>query len=97
MWEFVLFVIGFCVFALICSLIMLGGFLCFVFCVSSFVFFPPFFCISVFNFQGKGVVLNIHSRIKEPEKFEPLMRRVILAVVAILVVFAVCSYEAFGY
>lgn len=58
---------------------------------------PLFFGIAVFNFEGNGVVLNLHSSMKEPEKFEPLMRNVIIAVIFILVIFAVCSYEAFGY
>lgn len=58
---------------------------------------PLFFGIAVFNFEGNGVILNLHSSMKEPEKFEPLMRRVIIAVIFILVIFAVCSYEAFGY
>lgn len=58
---------------------------------------PLFFGIAVFNFEGNGVVLNLHSSMKEPEKFPPLMRNVILSVIFILVTFAVCSYEAFGY
>lgn len=58
---------------------------------------PLFFGIAVFNFEGNGVILNLHSSMKEPEKFEPLMRNVLIAVIFILVTFAICSYEAFGY
>lgn len=58
---------------------------------------PLFFGIAVFNFEGNGVILNIHSSMKNPEEFEPLMRNVIIGVIFILVIFSITSYEAFGY
>lgn len=57
---------------------------------------PLFFGVAVFNFEGNGVILNLHSSMKDPSKFEAIMRNVLIAVICILVTFSVCSYEAFG-
>ena len=57
---------------------------------------PLFFGIAVFNFEGNGVILNLHASMKDPAKFEIIMRNCLIAIVAILVIFACCSYEAFG-
>ena len=58
---------------------------------------PLFFGIAVFNFEGNGVVLNLHASMKKPEEFDSLMRNVIISVITILIVFSVSTYEAFGF
>ena len=55
-----------------------------------------FFGVAVFNFEGNGVVLNLHASMQEPEKFHDLMRNTIISVIALLVIFSVASYESFG-
>ena len=50
----------------------------------------------MFNFEGNGVILNIHSSMKDNTKFEAIMRNTLIAIISILVIFSVCSYEAFG-
>ena len=57
---------------------------------------PMFFGVAVFNFEGNGVILNLHASMKEPEKFHAIMRNVLLTVITLLVLFSVASYEAFG-
>lgn len=57
---------------------------------------PMFFGIAVFNFEGNGVILNIKSNMKEPEKFMEIQKNVIIVVVVLLVVFGCFSYEAHG-
>ena len=55
-----------------------------------------FFGVAVFNFEGNGVILNLHASMKEPEKFPAIMRNTLICVIALLVIFSVASYEAFG-
>jgi len=57
---------------------------------------PLFFGIAVFNFEGNGVILNLHASMKDPSKFEKIMRNCLIAIISILIIFACCSYEAFG-
>lgn len=57
---------------------------------------PLFFGVAVFNFEGNGVILNVHSSMQEPEKFPRIMRNVMIAVIINLIVFSSFSYEAFG-
>jgi len=57
---------------------------------------PLFFGVAVFNFEGNGVILNLHANMKDPTKFETIMRNSLIAVITILISFSVCSYEAFG-
>ena len=58
---------------------------------------PLFFGVAVFNFEGNGVVLNLHASMKDPSKFPQIMRNVLITIITILVVFSISSYEAFGY
>jgi len=53
---------------------------------------PLFFGVAVFNFEGNGVVLNIHASMKSPEKFDSLIKRTITLVITLLIVFATLSY-----
>jgi proton-coupled amino acid transporter len=58
---------------------------------------PLFFGIAVFNFEGNGVVCNLHNSMKEPEKFQAIMRNVMIFVISLLCIFSISSYEAYGY
>lgn len=58
---------------------------------------PLFFGIAVFNFEGNGVILNINASMKEPEKFEGILRNVMIALAFTLIIFGCATYEAFGY
>ena len=58
---------------------------------------PLFFGVAVFNFEGNGVILNMHASMKNPEKFDKIMRNVLVTIISILIIFGVSSYEAFGY
>lgn len=58
---------------------------------------PLFFGIAVFNFEGNGVVLNLHASMKDPSQFPKIMRNVLVTIITILIVFSISSYEAFGY
>ena len=57
---------------------------------------PLFFGVAVFNFEGNGVILNLHSSMKNPEEFRKLLRNVLIAVISTLTIFSCYSYEAFG-
>ena len=52
--------------------------------------------MAVFNFEGNGVILNIHSSMIDPSQFETILRNVLIAIISILVVFSVAAYEAYG-
>ena len=55
-------------------------------------YIPLFFGIAVFNFEGNGLVLNLHSSMKYPDKFEKVLRRSLIAYIALLVGFASFAY-----
>ena len=57
---------------------------------------PLFFGVAVFNFEGNGVILNLHASMKDPEEFRKLLRNVLIAVISTLIIFSCFSYEAFG-
>lgn len=57
---------------------------------------PLFFGVAVFNFEGNGVILNIHSSMQDSSKFDTIMRNVLIAIISILCLFSIASYEAFG-
>merc|ERR1712048_584928 len=36
---------------------------------------PLFFGVAVFDFEGNGIVINLHASMKEPEKFNMVLTR----------------------
>ena len=57
---------------------------------------PLFFGVAVFNFEGNGVIINLHASMEDPSKFRNIMRNTLIAIITILVSFSCFSYEAFG-
>lgn len=53
--------------------------------------------MAVFNFEGNGVILNLHASMKDPSAFQSIMRNVLIIVIILLITFSVTSYESFGY
>lgn len=58
---------------------------------------PLFFGIAVFNFEGNGVVCNLHTSMKDPSKFDRIMKNVMIFVISLLCIFSISSYESYGY
>ena len=58
---------------------------------------PLFFGIAVFNFEGNGVILNLHASMKDNSGFNKIMRNTLIVIITILIIFSCASYEAFGY
>ena len=57
---------------------------------------PLFFGVAVFNFEGNGVILNLHANMENQGNFEKILVRTIILVIIILITFSVLCYEAFG-
>ena len=57
---------------------------------------PLFFGIAVFDFEGNGVVINLHSSMKEPEKFDMILNRAITFVITLIVIFSSVCYWSYG-
>jgi proton-coupled amino acid transporter len=53
---------------------------------------PFFFGVAVFNFEGNGVVLNIHASMKQPEKFSKVLIVSIGIVICLVITVAGTSY-----
>ena len=53
---------------------------------------PLFFGIAVFDFEGNGVVINLHASMKEPEKFNMVLKTCLSIYVAILCIFSTIAY-----
>lgn len=53
---------------------------------------PLFFGVAVFDFEGNGVVINMHASMREPEKFN----RVLVSTLAIYVIF-LCLFSSIAY
>lgn len=57
---------------------------------------PLFFGIAVFDFEGNGVVLNIHASMKHPEKFNNVLHTVLAIYIMIISSFSAIAYYAYG-
>ena len=57
---------------------------------------PLFFGIAVFDFEGNGVVLNLHSSMKNPKKFDGILVRTITIVITLICVFSAICYWSYG-
>lgn len=60
------------------------------------VHLPLFFGIAVFNFEGNGVILNIHAAMKNPQDFYKIITRSISFIIILLVVFSCVSYIGYS-
>lgn len=57
---------------------------------------PLFFGIAVFDFEGNGVVINLHASMKEPEKFDSVLKFCLVIYVTFLCVFSSIAYWSYG-
>jgi len=57
---------------------------------------PLFFGIAVFDFEGNGVVINLHSSMKHPEQFQKILYITISLVVFLIVLFSSICYWSYG-
>ena len=53
---------------------------------------PLFFGVAVFDFEGNGVVINLHASMKEPEKFQKVLVGTLTVYIALLCVFSSVAY-----
>jgi amino acid permease len=53
---------------------------------------PLFFGIAVFDFEGNGVIINLQQSMKEPEKFEYVLHRVLSLYVILIASFSAIAY-----
>ncbi len=53
---------------------------------------PLFFGVAVFDFEGNGIILNVMTSMKEPEKFERILRGVIVFYIGLLGSFSALAY-----
>ena len=53
---------------------------------------PLFFGVAVFDFEGNGVVLNLHASMKEPEKFNYVLHRALGVYIFMLTSFSCIAY-----
>ena len=57
---------------------------------------PLFFGIAVFDFEGNGVVINLHSSMKHPEKFYNILYKSLAFVITLICVFSTLAYWSYG-
>lgn len=57
---------------------------------------PLFFGVAVFDFEGNGVVINLHASMKQPEKFNKVLVTTLVIYVTILCLFSAIAYWSFG-
>jgi len=62
----------------------------------SFSAIPLFFGIAVFDFEGNGVVINLHASMKEPEKFNKVLVTTLVIYVTVLCLFSAIAYWSYG-
>jgi proton-coupled amino acid transporter len=53
---------------------------------------PVFFGIAVFAFEGNGVIQSLHNSMKEPEKFEPVLRILMAVIISIVASVGTIAY-----
>ena len=53
---------------------------------------PLFFGVAVFDFEGNGVVINLHASMREPEKFSTVLVGTLLLYITLL-----CSFSSIAY
>ena len=53
---------------------------------------PLFFGVAVFDFEGNGIVINLHASMKEPEKFNMVLTRTLILYVSMLCIFSSIAY-----
>jgi len=57
---------------------------------------PFFFGIAVFDFEGNGLIINLHASMKEPERFNFVLIFVLSIFVSILCSFSALAYWSYG-
>ena len=55
-----------------------------------------FFGVAVFNFEGNAIILSLHKSMREPYKFNKLMRFLIFIVIIVVITVASIGYAGFG-
>ena len=53
---------------------------------------PLFFGVAVFDFEGNGVVINLHASMKEPKKFNQVLVTTLTIYVSLLCAFSTIAY-----
>ena len=53
---------------------------------------PLFFGVAVFDFEGNGVVINLHASMREPEKFDTVLHMTLSIYIIVLCFFSTVAY-----
>jgi solute carrier family 36 (proton-coupled amino acid transporter) len=57
---------------------------------------PLFFGVAVFDFEGNGVIINLHASMQEPEKFNQVLVTTLTIYVTALCTFCSIAYWSYG-